>query len=861
MSQIRGRSMVTSTGPTFAHDLGRHGDRPAIFTSDGDEWTYARLDAAVQARVAELGTISRLVLLPASNELDALVLYLAALVGGHPVMVVPGEDPVALHQIVASYDPDTVCSKDDEGWRVRHRHAEPVHDLHPSLALLLSTSGSTGSKKFVRLSADNLQANAESIATYLDIRPSDRAATSLPLHYCYGLSVVHSHLLRGAALILTSNSVVDPCFWRDFERFGGTTFPGVPHTFDLLDRIGFEDRVPSTLRYLTQAGGRLHPDKVARYGELGRRQGWDLFVMYGQTEATARMAYVPPELVVEHPSTIGVPIPGGSFEVVDEAGVAVPDGEVGELVYRGPNVMLGYAEGPADLALGTTVDALRTGDLGRVVEGGLYRIEGRKSRFLKLFGMRMSLDAIEAHLLDTGFHGVCTGTDEQLVVAVVGSDPVVEAAVVAELAERFSLPPSVISAVRYDDDVPRLESGKPDYPRIALAAGAGESARPAGSIEAGSVRALYASVFGVDHVAETDTFVGLGGDSLSYIDCSLALEGLLGRVPEGWHLRSVAELEALDRRRSRFHQVEGNVLLRALAILAIVTQHFELAGVIGGAFVLLGVAGFNFARFPLPRVSVLDRTTPILVAAARIVVPTLAWLLAVEVVIGRGDLPRLLLVSNYLPVDENQAGYWFIEVLVQLLLVAAVVFSFARVRDWHRSDPLRFGVVVLAVGLVARYAGDLLWDTEHLIYRVPHMMLWLFAIGWVAQLLQTSTQRMLLTAVILVTAPGFIDSWSITAVIAGGLVFLVWVDRVPLLWPLNRAVSALGGASLYIYLTHMQVNTALSGFSPWVVLAAALVVGLVAARIAEVVLRRGESLLRDRLGAGTSPAPAVRSRR
>ena len=122
----------------------------------------------------------------------------------------------------------------------------------------------------MRLSRTNLIANAESIASYLDIRDTDRAATTLPMSYCYGLSVVHSHLLRGAALILTDRSVVDPEFWESFRRHRGTTFAGVPHTFDLLDRIGFDAMSLPDLRYVTQAGGRLAPDRVHHFAELGR---------------------------------------------------------------------------------------------------------------------------------------------------------------------------------------------------------------------------------------------------------------------------------------------------------------------------------------------------------------------------------------------------------------------------------------------------------------------------------------------------------------------------------------------------------------------------------------------------------------
>jgi acyl-coenzyme A synthetase/AMP-(fatty) acid ligase len=188
-----------------------------------------------------------------------------------------------------TYEPDVVIY--DSG--IHHRHRGRHHRLHDDLALLLSTSGSAGSPKLVRLSRSNLVSNAAAIAEYLGIREADGAATTLPMSYCYGLSVVHSHLLRGAGLVLTDHSVVDDEFWKLFRRHRGTALAGVPYTFELLERLGAETLDLPHLRYVTQAGGQMPPERVRRFAELGLRQGWELFVMYGSTEATARMAYLP----------------------------------------------------------------------------------------------------------------------------------------------------------------------------------------------------------------------------------------------------------------------------------------------------------------------------------------------------------------------------------------------------------------------------------------------------------------------------------------------------------------------------------------------------------------------------------------
>ena len=165
----------------------------------------------------------------------------------------------------------------------------------------------------------------------------------------------------------------------------------------------------------------MPPERVRRFAELGVRQGWELFVMYGATEATSRISYLPPQLALTRPGAIGRPIPGGSITVEPRDGW--DDDDVGELVYRGPNVMMGYAHRPADLALGNTVDALRTGDIARRGSDGLYEVIGRSSRFVKMYGLRIDLQQVEATMRDHGVTALCTDVDDRLAVAAVGHDP------------------------------------------------------------------------------------------------------------------------------------------------------------------------------------------------------------------------------------------------------------------------------------------------------------------------------------------------------------------------------------------------------------------------------------------------------
>jgi acyl-CoA synthetase (AMP-forming)/AMP-acid ligase II len=793
--------------------LAAYGDRPALVTADGS-LSYAGLAARVRDLAARLGGTRRLVLVAGANDVDAVVAYLAALAAGHPAILVPGDNQGNLDAIVDAYDPDVLL----RGGDLVERRPGTVHDLHPDLALMLSTSGSTGSPKLVRLSHENLAANAEAIAAYLRIRPRDVAATTLPMHYCYGLSVINSHLAAGASLLLTDLSVVDTCFWDAVRTHRVTTFAGVPYTFDLLDRVGFADMDLPSLRYLTQAGGRLAPARVRDYADLGRRRGWDLFVMYGQTEATARMAYLPPDLAATSPSSVGVPIPGGSFalEPLPELPLASSHGvEVGELVYTGANVMLGYATSPADLGRGRDVDVLRTGDVARRTADGLYEIIGRRNRFAKVFGLRIDLDQVEQVYAGLGHVVHCADGDERLVLAVDASARPVDAdALRAAAKAHFGLPARAVQVLALTD-VPRLPTGKPDYRSIAARAQASthRGTTPHSTVNnppldggAARLRAVFADVLGRPDATEDDSFVSLEGDSLSYVEMSVRLEAELGALPAGWHTMRVRDLAATPAEPRRGRTLETNVLLRALAIVMIVGTHANLFALAGGAHVLLGVAGFNFGRFHLTAAPRADRVRHLLTSVNRVVVPSVLWLGAVAVTTRDIGLTNVLLLNGVLgPREwtEPQWWYWFIEALVAILLVLTVVMAVPWVDRLERrwSFWLPFGLAV--AGLATRYDLVRLFGGDE-IHRA-HVVFWLFALGWATVKSTTWWQRALVSAVVLATLPGFFDSAAREAIVAAGMLALVWLRAVRVPGWLARATGVLAAASLYIYLAHWQI--------------------------------------------------------
>jgi len=438
----------------------------------GAERTYRQLAAQADA----LGTALQpgdLAAIECDNSPASLAAYLGCVRRDTPVALLAADLDAQLRERLYGHFGISSVFRPAEGW-LRLRDRGPA--MHPRLALLLSTSGSTGAPKLVRLSMDNLLANARSIAEYLSLDERARAATLLPQQYSFGLSVIHSHLLSGASLALTSASVAERAFWNFFEESRANSLSGVPATFEMLRRMRIERMALPHLRTLTQAGGRLAPASVAWFAELARSRGWRLFVMYGQTEATARIAYLPPEKALEHPDSIGQAIPGGRIELLDAEGRTIERaGEVGELVYHGPNVMLGYAQHPDDLARGDEFHGrLRTGDLAERDAAGLHYIRGRLSRFVKVFGNRVGLDDVEARLQTLAPGAVATGRDDLLVLCGTEADRL--AAATQTLAELYRIHKSAITPFAVTE-IPRNESGKVLYADILALFDAAKAAR------------------------------------------------------------------------------------------------------------------------------------------------------------------------------------------------------------------------------------------------------------------------------------------------------------------------------------------------------------------------------------------------
>ncbi|MCM1082954.1 MAG: AMP-binding protein [Clostridium sp.] len=293
-----------------------------------------------------------------------------------------------------------------------------IYLLHDELALLLTTSGSTGSPKFVRQSYDNIRANTESIIKYLELDNTERPITTLPMNYTYGLSIINTHLAVGATLLITEKGFMQKEFWDFFNAGKATSFGGVPYTYEILDRLRFTRKEFPYLRSMTQAGGKITMELHRKFAEYAEITGKKFVVMYGQCEATARMGYLPPDKALKKCGSMGIAIPGGKFRLIDSNGAEITDVHVaGELVYEGKNVTMGYAEGGNDLIKGDErYGVLATGDMAEFDDDGYYFIVGRKNRFLKIYGNRVNLDEIDRMIKDhfSGLDVASSGVDDHM---------------------------------------------------------------------------------------------------------------------------------------------------------------------------------------------------------------------------------------------------------------------------------------------------------------------------------------------------------------------------------------------------------------------------------------------------------------
>lgn len=453
----------------------------AVITENNEHITYEKLNnycIELTSNIKKRCLVFNL----CANEIGSLVGYIGFLNANIvPVMLKADLDEILLTNMIETYKPtylhlpSILADKFDKfekvysniGYTLLKTNFIEEFELNEDLALLLTTSGSTGSPKLVRQSYKNIEANTNSIVEYLQLNETERAITTLPMNYTYGISIINTHLWVGASIILTEKGLMQKEFWQQMKDFEATSFAGVPYTYEMLDKLRFFRMNLPSLRYMTQAGGKLSPELHHKFAQWASDNNKKFIVMYGQTEATARMSYLPAEKSLEKYGSMGIAIPNGKFYLIDVNGEEIKTPEVvGELVYEGANVTLGYAECGYDLLKGDERHGkLITGDMAKFDKDGFFYIVGRKKRFLKIYGNRVNLDETE-RLIKTEFKDLecaCTGVDDSMIIYT--TNPIENDNIMAFVTSKTGINKAAFK-IRNIDEIPKNEAGKTLYKEL-----------------------------------------------------------------------------------------------------------------------------------------------------------------------------------------------------------------------------------------------------------------------------------------------------------------------------------------------------------------------------------------------------------
>lgn len=463
--------------------LNQH-DGLAVIDSTGHGVTFPELVEAGCSAVSSLGSSKALLFLYCGNNLTTAAFYAGSLLEGHAVAMLDGAamgqvkaravlryrpawiaGPVGIAEELSGHGVEIASTREVAGGELTRTTYPAIEGIHPDLSLLLPTSGTTGSTKLVRLSRKNVESNANAISEYLSLQPDERPITSLPLHYAFGLSVLNSHWAAGAPTVLCSNSFLQEDFWNVFSDQECTSLAGVPFSYQVLERIGFRKKTFPALRSMQQAGGALDRRLQQLYADHMAECGGKFFVMYGQTEATARMSYVPPERLREKIGSAGIAIPNGSITIESPEEVTVESPSTGEVIYEGPNVMMGYAESREDLLDGNVCNGmLKTGDLGYLDDEGFLFLVGRSKRIAKIAGLRINLDELEVRVRENGPAAAIAHGETIFVFCSFGNDESLNQMRLT-LAREFKINHNFLS-FRKTEEVPSTSSGKIDYKKL-----------------------------------------------------------------------------------------------------------------------------------------------------------------------------------------------------------------------------------------------------------------------------------------------------------------------------------------------------------------------------------------------------------
>lgn len=819
--------------------------------------------------------------LVAKNSVDYVRRFFDALARG--VVVVPLRSKNDSQRIRACGLANIVEPADGGGW-FRCQFEPSTTD---SLAQVAFTSGTEGEPKGVMLTHRNLADAVIRIRQVMGLDATVREYVGVPVYLAFGFG-------RCRTVSASGGSFYIPPGGFDLRELATMLDAGEVNSICAVPTLW---RLVLRNRELFAASG-AH----VRWIEIGSQA-------MTRDEKLAMRALFPRACIVQHyglteaSRSTFLDVRAADDDALDSVGGPVGATEIGitpegRIKIRGPHVarelLLGGKRVPNVDPEGWFI----TNDLGEWRDGRLY-FRGRFDDVINIGGIKVSPDRLEddvraALRIDTGFC-IARVADpmrgEAVLVAAVRSlstpDHKLRAATTAGLSALGIDASSAVTVTRVDA-LPTTDSGKiqrnvvaarylqvladarGDQPEFEAptVSDVGASAHVQGEgvvsrfrrTRASSVREIYQSLFPAQKIGDSDTFATLGGDSLSYVEATLAIEELLGELPPDWQNMSVIAFGPAASPKSSMVKVDTSVLLRCLGIIAIVSWHFNLLEVGGATFLLIAVAGFNFARFQLPNVLEKDTVWPMFASVLHIAVPTALAMGLHQLKTGDFDLLELALTGNWETAKTDRFTFWFLDLLIQLYLVVALLLAVPTVRQKARRSPLLLPLTLLVMAVAVAKISPLFWDIEDLAFRVPHVLIWLFFLGWVLQRAQTSGERSVV-AIAVPALPFFLwgtptsDTWWLQygeVWVVAGCLMLLFVQGVKLPRFAYRGISSVADASMFIYIMHWTAQTYWHriGMShqPLVDVCVGIAAGIVASWIWKSTLRRIQLVWSSRTG-------------
>lgn len=749
---------------------------------------------------------SRVVGLVAENSPDFIENILACWTEGAAVVVLRSRDDHS--RVAAAHATEVRSATPGFGWLSKPH--QPRFD--DQSAQMLFTSGTEGEPKCVVLSHRNLADAVVRLNAAMQLSAEVREYVGVPVYHSFGFGRCRAVLAAGGQVYIPAHGFNPLEINAMLERGEINALSAVPSLWRvLLQSQAISHTAAARVRWI-EIGSQF----MAAQEKMALRALFHRAIIvqhYGLTEAS-RSTFLPVHSAsAAHLESVG--------QASGEVEIAIAPG--GQIQIRGPHVAQrlldqGVAKDPRDAQGWFT-----TNDLGYLREGHLY-YQGRADDVINCSGIKLSPDGLERAIaaqlnmqLDLV---VCRVPDavrgDGILVAVNHSVQASDDAILqATLAASAGLGVSARDAthVMRVHNIARTETGKVKRQQMAQDFVAASQPEQDLAQNATSLRGRLGAILGVQEVADRDTFVDLGGDSLSYIQVSMVLEQELGFLPDTWEQIPIAELEALQPRASRLSQIEPSVLLRALAIVSVVFNHAgvfqNLFAIDGAAMMLLLPAGYSFARFQLQRVLQSGQARMALAALPRVMVPALLLIALQQIRHHSFEPSALFMFHNFLP-PSAVFGYWFIEVFVQIHLLLALLLWVPPIRAGLQRKPWAASMLTLLGSMLLSVGGQLVWNTDYLYNLLPHVLLPYFLMGCCIFTAKSAWQRWANAACLLVVVLLLTDARSTPAsaylwLVFGG-VFLNWapVLRMPAL--VVRACSAIASASLYIYISHFVTH-------------------------------------------------------